>query len=407
MPQSLKAATFDYTDERRWSQYFDTPIRNLAEQAKALHAFRQELVRKCDGMPYEELQEHWDYSQVLLGGVDENANFRERSLAKLYKELFGLQFTDLIEVVEKQRQGISPSTTVIVDDTPFATFVSEVVDKTETVLQQAHEIDLAYNAEIEAEYDFYDLLSDQENLTNLLTEFVYRLQNLLPNYNEHALFIWTLPKTTTRYLSIAYPKLKDRKTWGWLDDSMGLEPLFVPDINEIGDNVEEREQQYTVYDYRDGSLGDTLVELYQLVWDAFDSDVRESLRLAFPDVPNFKQEFLDEARDKLDRIGWNIPNRLTFELSGENANLHLVGSDYKYSSNRGDTTKAEYRISGVTLDQYDYSGYSTSGTPSSRTEECNLSLLRVLDELSPGLFLLNGLEFDLNIDQCSLEVEKL
>lgn len=407
MPQSLKVVTFDYTDEGRWSHYFDTQVRNFVEQAKALHEFRRELIRKCDEMLFDELQEQWDYSQVLLGGVDENAEYRERSLAKLYKELLGLRFTDLKEVVEKQRQEISPSTTVVVEDTTFATFVADAVDKTESVLRKAHENDLVYDSDVEAEYDFYDLLSDQENLTQLLTDFVYRLQGLLPNYNERALFVWTLPKTTTRYLSIAYPKLKDRETWEWLDNSFGLTPVFVPDIGETGDNVEEREQQYTVYDFRADSIGDTLIELYQLVWDAFDGEVRESLRLVFPDVPNFKQEFLDEAHDKLDRIGFNTPNRLTFELSGENANLRLVGSDDKYSSNRGDTTRAEYQISGVTLDQYDYSGYATSGNRSSRSEECSLSLLRVLDELSPGLFLLNGLEYQLNIDQRSLEVEKL
>lgn len=407
MPQSLKAATFDYTDEGRWSHYFDTQIRNFAEQAKALHAFRQELVRKCDGMPFDELQEQWDYSHVLLGGVDENGEYRERSLAKLYKELLGLQFTNLNDVVEKQRQGISPSTTVVVDDTPFATFVANAVSKTKTTLQQAHEHDLAYDPDVVAEYDFYDLLSDQENFTQLLTDFLYRMQDFLPNYNERALFLWTLPKTTTRYLSIAYPKLKDRESWEWLDHSVGLEPVFVPDIDETGGNVEKREQQYTVYDYRNGSLGDTLTDLYQLVWDAFDSEIRESLRLVFPDVPNFKEEFLDEAHDKLDQIGWDTPNRLTFELSEGKGDLQLVGEDEKYSGDNGNTTKAEYRISSVTLDQYDYGGYTTNGKRSSSSKECSLSLLRVLDELSPGLFLLNGIEYELDIDQRSLEVEKL
>ncbi|MDY6775797.1 MAG: hypothetical protein SV253_06940 [Halobacteria archaeon] len=407
MPQSLKATEFDYTDEGRWSPYFKNRMRGFAEEAKALHAFRQELVRKCDGMPFDELQEQWDYTQVLLGGVNENGGYRERSLAKLYKELLGLQFTDLKDVVEKQRQDISPSTKVVVDDTPFAKFVAKAVEEAEKVIQQAQENDMIYDQEVEAEYDFYDLLSDQEKFTKLLSDFLYKLQNLLPNYNERALFVWTLPKTTNRYLSVAYPKLKDRKQWEWLEGTLGLEPVFVPDIDETGENVEEREQQYTVYDYRDNSIGDRLVEFCQLVWDAFDGEVRESLRLAFPDVPNFKKEFLEEAHDKLDNIGWNTPDRLNFELSGEETRLKLVGNDEKYPGKKGDNTKAEYRISGVRLDQLNYNGYSTSGNRSSGTEERNLSLLRVLDELSPGLFLLNRIEYELHINQSSLEVEKL
>lgn len=396
MPQSLKAATFDYTDEGRWSSYFDTQIRNFAEKAKALHEFRQELVRKCDGMPYDELQERWDYSQVLLGGVNENGEYRERSLSKLYKELLGLQFENLQEVVEKQRQDISPSTKVVVDDTPFATFVAEALDKAETALQQAHENDVIYNPDVGLEYNFYDLLSDQENVSELLSDFIYRLQGFLPNYDKKALFIWTLDKTTNRYLSIAYPKLKGREPWGWLDETFGLESVFVPEIDETGENVEDREQQYTVYAYRNRSLGDTLTDLYRLVWKVFDGEVRESLRLVFPEVPNFKQEFVDDAFDSLDQIGWTIPD-----------DLNVVEESERYSGNRGDTTRAEYYISGITLDSCKHAGYNTSGNRYSNSEDCNLSLLRILDDLAPGLFLLNNLEYELDINQQSLEMEKL
>jgi len=396
MPQSLKATTFDYTDEGRWSSYFDTQLRNFVEEARALYEFRQELVRKCDGMPYDELQEQWDYSQVLLGGVGKNGDYRERSLAKLYNELLGLQFENLKDVVEKQHQDISPSTKVVVDDTPFATFVAGALDKAETALQQAQENDVIYNPDVETECDFYDLLSDQENFSQLLSDFIYRLQGILPNYDKKALFVWTLDKTTNRYLSIAYPKLKDREPWGWLDETFGLESVFVSEIDETGENVEDREQQYTVYAYRNGSLGDTLVDLYRLVWGAFDSEVRESLQLMFPEVPNFKQEFIDDAYDSLDQIGWTVPD-----------DLNVVGESEKYSGNRGDTTKAEYHISGITLDSCNHAGYSTSGNQYSNSEDCNLSLLRILDNLAPGLFLLNGLKYELDINHQSLEVEKL
>lgn len=406
MPQSLKATDFDYTDELIWGSYFNTQIQKFIEKAHVLDEFHQELIRKCDGLPFDELQEEWDYSSVLLGGVNKKGEYRERSLAKLYKELFGFQFEDLKEVIEKQRQDISPSTKVVVGETPFTNFVSGASDKAGSVLHQAHENDIIYEPDVETDYDFYDLLSDQENLSQLLRDFVYQLQDILPNYNEKSLFIWTLDKTPHRYLSVAYPKLKDEKSWEELNDTFGLEKVFVPNIDENGNEVVEREQQYTVYDYREGSLSDTLNELYRLVWDAFDGGVRESLRLVFPEIPNFKQEFIEEAHDKLNQIGWNNPNRLTFELSEEES-LRLVGNDNKYSSNQGNNERAVYQISGITLSQCDYAGYSTNGNLRKRSEECNLSLLRVLDQLSPGLFLLNRLEYELHINQGSLEVEKL
>lgn len=397
MPQSLKATDFDYTDEGVWSRYFNSHVRDFVEKAKALNEFRQELVRKCDGMPYDELQDEWDYSQVLLGGVEKDGEYRERSLAKVYSELLGLQFENLKEVVEKQRQGISPSTKVVVEDVPFSNFVSDALNKAETALKRADEKEVIFDSEVEAEYDFYDLLSDQDKFTRLLTDFLQRLQELLPNHNARALFVWTLEKTPNRYLSVAYPKLKDTEVWDGFDRVFGLEPVFVPEIEETGEEVEQKKQQYTIYAYRDGSIGRTLSDLYLLTWGAFDNEVREALKLVFPDLPNFKQEFLDEAHEKLDQIGWELPDE-----------IRLVGENERYSGTRGDTTQAEYHISGVTIDSYTYSGFSTSDNYyPPETKDCDLSLLRVLDDLAPGLFVLNGLEYELRIDEESLEVEKV
>jgi hypothetical protein len=116
----------------------------------------------------------------------------------------------------------------------------------------------------------------------------------------------------------------------------------------------------------------------------------------FLEVPNFKQEFVDDAFDSLDQIGWTIPD-----------DLNVVQESERYSGNRGDTTRAEYHISGITLDSCKHAGYNTSGNRYSNSEDCNLSLLRILDDLAPGLFLLNNLEYELDINQQSLEMEKL
>lgn len=407
MEQNLKAVTFEYMDEGEWRNYF-TQIQNFVEKAKSLREFHRELVRRCDGMPFNELQNQLDYSQVLLGGVNENGEYRERSLAKLYKEILGLQFDNLKEVIEKRRQDITPSTTIVVKKTPFIDeFLSPALDKAETTLQLAHENNLFHEPDIDSEYDFQGLVSDQDDFSQLMADVVNRLQEFLPNYNEKALFVWTLNKTPHRYLSTAYPRLTNKESWQWLNNVFGLEPVFTPTINETGSTVEEQKQQYTVYAYRDGSIGDTLTRLYRLVWNTFDGPVCDSLKLLFPDIPNFKQEFLDEAHDELDRIGAETPQRTKIKLSGESETLKVVGSDEKYSADRGDTTQAEYHISEVTIDSYDYAGYSTSGNYNTDSDECELSLLQVLDDLAPGLFLLNGLEYELDIDQHSLEVEKL
>lgn len=221
-----------------------------------------------------------------------------------------MQFENLKEVIEKRRQGILPSTKVIVEDTAFSDFVSEALESAENSLHEAEEKDIIFDSGIEAEYDFYDILSDQEKLTQLLTDFLHRLEETLPNYSSEALFIHSLDKTTHRYLSIAYPKLKDRGTWEWLDDAFGLEPIFVPEIEETGEQAEEKKKKkkYTVYSYSDNLIGEHTLNHYTLTWRSFDGEVRESLELAFQEVPNFKQEFIDKAKAELDKIGWEVPD---------------------------------------------------------------------------------------------------
>lgn len=407
MAQQLQAVNFNYMEDEEWCDYFHQ-MERFVEEAKTFHRFRQELIRKCDGMPYDELQEQLDCSQVLLGGVNENGEYRDRSLAQLYKELLGLQFENLTDVIEKQRQDIAPSTTVVIEETPFITdFLTPALTNAETALQLAHKNNLFSEPEINTEYDFQDLLLDQNRLSQLLTDLINQLQAFLPNYDQRALFLWTLDNVPGQYLSTAYPELGDGRPMQWLNEMFGLEPVFVPNIKETDSTAEERKEQYTVYAYRNESLGETLIKLYQLVWDKFHGIVRHSLKLLFPETPNFKQEFLNEAHKALDQIGATTPHRTKFDLSGISENLRIVGNDEDYSGNRGNTTQAEYHISGVTLNSYDYAGYSTSKNYSSYSNECELSLLYVLDELAPGLFLLNGLEFELDIDQNSMEVQKL
>lgn len=392
MTNRLEAVTVDYTDTEPWRSYFKQ-LHDFAETARALSEFRRELLRTCDGMPYDQLQEVRDCSQVLLGGVDVDGTYRERSLAKLYSELLGLRFENLTDALEKQRLGLSPSTTVVVEDTPFATFVDEALELAETVLQQAHEHALLDTPDVVTTDAFDDLLFDQAKLSQLLSDFMQGVQAILPNYEVTALVVWTLDHSTSRYLSVAYPELTDHDPWTWLTDAFGLEPIFTPSIDEVGENVTERENEYTVYAYRNGSLGYTLIDLYRLVWNAFDGNVRDSLDVVFPDVPNFKQEFLNEAHDRLDAIGWAMPD-----------NLRTVSEGKRYSGTRGDTTKAEYNISGITLDSYHYQGYNTKNKYDSYVKESNIPVLRVLDDLAPGLFLLHGLEYELDITPQSLEV---
>ena len=107
----------------------------------------------------------------------------------------------------------------------------------------------------------------------------------------------------------------------------------------------------------------------------------------FPNLPNFKEEFYLEAKNSLERIDWEFPEY-----------IHTV-----YDR----TKKAEYKISGVMLTSYHEEYVTTRGDFRSYVWECNISLLKLLDDLMPCIFLLHDIYFNLKITQDSLEIKKI
>jgi len=392
----LKAVQFDYTDRGNISRHITNEINDLAEAAKTIQEFRDELSGRCDGRAFSELQQEWtDYREVLLGGV-KNGEYTERGLAKAYKEVFGLQLESLADAVEKQNKGLETDTPVHVEETEFSKFISELMEKINRINEMASEIEGCYIPEVHTEYDFHDTLSDSEIMTRMLSDLLRSVQRVLPNHSQRALFIWTLDMTPRGYLERAYPKLKDNPdTWKTLNE-FGLESVFVPDVSETDSNSEWVRDNYTIYSYRDGSIGRELVDLYLFIWESLSEHALEKeLRTIFSELPEFKEEFISNSEESLHKMGWESPD------------IKTAGENPKYSAERGNTESARYSIDGTVLSSLYYRGYSTNKNLSSREVDKDISLLRTLDDLSPALFLLHGLGYELSIDEESLEVTDL
>jgi len=88
----LETVRFDYTGEGKISRHITNEVNDLAETAKTIQEFRDELSGRCDGKSFSELRQEWaDYREVLFGGV-KNGKYTERGIANAYKEIFGLQY---------------------------------------------------------------------------------------------------------------------------------------------------------------------------------------------------------------------------------------------------------------------------------------------------------------------------
>ncbi len=396
MPQKLKSIDFDYTNPSRWEYYFRGKTYEMVENGKKIIEFWRELKRKCDGLPFDKLQESWDYSRVLLGGVSQEGIYEDRSLAQIYRDIFGLKIEKINKLIELQRQGISPSTTVVVEETEFISFVKKVIEKGKEILSLAETNDIIsdrYTKIDEVEYDYFDILSDEDELIDLLSDFADSFIRTLPNNNERALALWTLDMNTYRYLCIAYPKLKESGVEP-LSNLFGLNEIFSPQIKENSEEASKIRENYRVFSYTEGSLGREIISLYQYIWEETRNGIRDDLTKIFPDFPNLMKDFQERSEKKLKRIGWEEPD------------IKMKYDNPKYSGPKGNRHRAEYQINEIMLETCKWSYTSTTGNSNRQEKDCDLSLLKVLDDLSPGLFLLHRLKYKMDIDDESLELEK-
>ena len=411
--QRFTAVTFDYGNSDEWRNYFEE-LKEVERSCKTILEFWNELKRRCDGLTFKDLQEDFDYSTVLLGGVAPDGKYKERSLAKVYADLFGFKPENVYDLIERLKSGLSPTTKVVVEETDFIRFVRNVSDKILSILRQAEVKGLIDGADVDVEIDYYGILSDYKKLIGIIEDFVNNVAKILPNYHQKSLFVWTLDKLTYRYMTTAYPELRDERVFELVKDILGLEVIFSPDVED-----EAIRRDYSVYSYYDGSIGRVLVELFKMIWNVFDGKyiseingqkIREALSLIFPELPNPKKEFLELATNALRSIGWKLPDY-----------IKMVGQYTTYSHYRVTLTvvirEAKYIIEGITIlkcnfEYYNISTHIVTTRYYSESKDVRKSIFEFFDNISPMLFLLHGIEYKFIIgkysnDQYYIEIEKI
>lgn len=429
MAERLKTVDFEYNNfeqqDQGWEAYFLDSLSNFVSSARKLHQFREELKRRCADLPFDKAQEQHDYQHILLGGVTDSGDFNERSLARMYSVLFGLHLESPSEALSRLHQEMTVNTTIRIEETEFSKFVADSLELAESILQEAAERVGDWTQEFSMDKDeslssinedeFYRLVDDSDALMEDFSEFLQRIQMILPNYDTRALFVWTLDKVPRFYLEKAYPDLvrsKDTESNSPEDpfkqygDYFGLKPVFRPEIDTATDADRRKKREYTVYAYAEGSLGRKLLNLYQLIWNAFDNGVRDSLSVVFTNVPNFKERFKSESNSKLGQIDWEFPEHI------ETVDTRETGQSDIPAQTRV-TVQAEYHIDGFSMPtcevrrfRWDVKSRNES-TRSHYTEDCDIAISQYFNKLSPLLFLLNGLEYELEIDQESAELVQL
>lgn len=340
----------EYADQETWTEYIQDTVVPLWRSAWRLKEFHEQLQHEFDGRRPDTLTE--SEQQLFLGGVDARRDdvYRRNSLAKFYKDLFGARVTDLQSWVLSEDGEVQTEVQIEVEETQFVEFASTIYDR----LTRALSSQTLYHEWHEPEVEFESLLGDPEQLRKLVEEFYQHVLAFAVNHSYHTFFLWSLNQVPRHFLEKAYPEFDDelplvRNQFGITN--LNWENPIKPDADIYGDYQILCFPEYNPNN-EGQSFGGSIVTTNELIWTYFDDYSTEAFRDALSDyfnrVPNLKQQYENRVENRLT----DVPE-------------DWIGRRFKIY----------------------YSGLSASVDGQSEVENSQQSIMDLLDQAAPILFL--------------------
>lgn len=336
---------FDYTETEEWYNFLEDkiiPLHTLVSRlVKTSKFLEEEFNEKTLSDVFDKNQE---MQLILLGGSSADGEYKNNSLAKIWKETTGVQINIVKWTNLKRETGINASNYVTCEcsSTEFLEFMGKIVDLTRRILSitDINEVKTGTN-----KYKY--LMENPKKIVEYIREIYERLVELSSNYNYHTFFIKSLVNVPKKYLLNTYPKLADKEN---ILHFLGVEK----------DDSFEREN-YEIYHYKDNSIGKILCELNVLIWEFFsEKAVRDFFENFYSGVPNLQESYYKKINLELSEIGWTLPD-------------YIGGIRYR-----------RYFVSdGVVT----HSGSGSSSRFYCEKLDNSITIFRLLDDLSPALFL--------------------
>lgn len=344
---------FDYTSVEEWHKFVKEqilPLHKAISKIIKLRGHLEHLIR--DDLP-NLIKDNTSVRQILLGGVDEKGEYKPNSLAKLFKEILGISINPTEWVSLCKQSGIDASEYIKCDfsDTEFLQFIDAIKKDREKLLS------LVEVGNIDEE-DIEEIFENPEKIVEELKAICRLLINISANHNYHTFFCLNTRCILRGYIEQAYPKLKDN--FESVAEFLGLEPKFVPDVKEG-----KIRSDYTIWGHKEAGFAELVYKLNKTIWKY--TRLGETLKLIGVEVRSLKEEYIAKIKAALENFGWKFPENIRTSYP---PNTHYT-----------------YNISGIMLTSYYYSGVSARGNYWSGTENCNISILQLMDDLSPALFL--------------------
>jgi hypothetical protein len=342
----------EYTNREEWKNYIKNYIVPLWRNSLILKEFFENLKSEFQNVLLSDVAEK--DLPLLLGGVipTKEEIYRRNSLAKFYNRFFGLKISDLQSwILGGEISGVQLK--VIVEETAFIRFINEIFKWSERAIRYQTLVEF-----IEPEINYKELKENNNNLKELIEDFYRSILNFSINYNYGTFFLWSIKQIPYKFMKEAYPRID--QVLDFLEIEFGLQQLrwkipFAEDSTFY--------KYYTIWcwpeyntqsdrggwcgpEYSQGkSFGGSICVLNEIIWKYltkgyYPTDLEKLFNEYFTVFPNLKEEYINKVKDRLE------------------------GKVYSYIYYRG-ITAAEDR---------------------SKVGETNLTIMQIIDEISPYLF---------------------
>ena len=345
---------FEYWDKEAWKKFVKDQLLPIQTLTETLLELRKEIISKTSGRTLSDLEDN-NLLKILLGGIDERGEYKEHSLALFIKNAFGI-YIDAKQYAALARAGSSPLEHV----KPGPVVETDFVKLLEGVNSLASNAIAKVGMETAAANQSEELIKEPEKILEVLRELHEKLIQVTANYNYYTFFALSTRNLPSFYLAKAYPKL--REEFSEMTEFLGLEVKFKPETD-----AQDVAEKYTIWGHAKGGLCDSIYGLNKLIWDI--NNPNSSLLSVFSYVSsspmNLKTEHLSKVEELLKINRWDM---LEHFLRRPKLTLYIRGV-------------AIERLLFIDLNSF------PTAITDSPVNYVNKSLLEIMNDLSPALFL--------------------
>ena len=279
---------FDYTNAEEWRSFVKNQILPLHERISKIVKITENIEELLSNNISDVIRNNTYVKQMLLGGVNENGDYKPNSLAKIYREFLGISINTKEWISLSKQPGIDAAEYIKCNfaDTPFLQLVKDVKEIVDRLISLAEISDKGIKDD-----EIKDVLENPEKIVDDLKEIYARSVSISANHSYYTFFTINTRCIPRYYIEQAYPKLKDK--FEEVIESLGLEPKFIPDIKE-----EEIKRCYTLWGHKENGFADLIYRLNGIIWKSFGKEEFRKICELIAVVRDLKQEYLEELISK-------------------------------------------------------------------------------------------------------------